>query len=119
MDEADNVEVAVATEAPVSSRPEWLPEKFESPEAMAKSYGELESWKGKREEDLRSELISEMEKEAYQADQLQLVTMLFQKLLMKNLQLIMRCFNGGQSMPMKMAIVRKSLKMALNNSMKH
>ena len=65
MDEADNVEVAVATEAPVSSRPEWLPEKFESPEAMAKSYGELESWKGKREEDLRSELISEMEKEAY------------------------------------------------------
>ena len=65
MDEADNVEVAVATEAPVSSRPEWLPEKFESPEAMAKSYGELESWKGKREEDLRSELISEMEREAY------------------------------------------------------
>ena len=65
MDQADNVEVAESTEAPVSERPEWLPEKFESPEAMAKSYGELESWKGKREEDLRNELIAEMEKEAY------------------------------------------------------
>ena len=57
MDEADNVEVAEATEAPVSARPEWLPEKFETPEAMAKSYGELESWKGKREDDLRNEII--------------------------------------------------------------
>jgi hypothetical protein len=65
MDEADNVEVAEATEAPVSERPEWLPEKFESPEAMAKSYGELESWKGKREDDLRSEIISQMEQEAF------------------------------------------------------
>tara|TARA_R100001460_G_scaffold67147_1_gene107423 strand:- start:1401 stop:2102 length:702 start_codon:yes stop_codon:yes gene_type:complete len=65
MEQADNVEVAEATEAPVSTRPEWLPEKFESPEAMAKSYGELESWKGKREDDLRSEIISQMEQEAY------------------------------------------------------
>ena len=52
MNDADNVEVA-QTEAPVhgiqsgvEDRPEWLPEKFESPEAMANSYGELESWKG-------------------------------------------------------------------------
>lgn len=65
MDEADNVEVAEATEAPVSERPEWLPEKFETPEAMAKSYGELESWKGKREDDLRSEIIAQMEQEAF------------------------------------------------------
>ena len=65
MDEADNVEVAEATEAPVSARPEWLPEKFETPEAMAKSYGELESWKGKREDDLRSEIIAQMEQEAF------------------------------------------------------
>ena len=65
MDEADNVEVAEATEARVSTRPEWWPEKFESPEAMAKSYGELESWKGKREDDLRNEIISQMEQEAY------------------------------------------------------
>ena len=27
----------------VSERPEWLPEKFESPEALANAYGELES----------------------------------------------------------------------------
>jgi len=43
MEQADNVEVAVATEAPVSDRPEWLPEKFKSPEDMASSYSELES----------------------------------------------------------------------------
>ena len=55
MDEADNVEVAVATEAPVDGsqsgtvdRPEWLPEKFKSPEDMAASYSALESklWQG-------------------------------------------------------------------------
>ena len=40
----DNVEVATeATEAPVIERPEWLPEKFETPEALASSYGELET----------------------------------------------------------------------------
>ena len=80
MDEADNVEVAEATEAPVSARPEWLPEKFETPEAMAKSYGELESWKGKREDDLRSEIIAQMEQEAFQAALLQLVIILCLKL---------------------------------------
>ena len=30
-------------EQPQSDRPEWLPEKFNSPEDMAKAYGELES----------------------------------------------------------------------------
>tara|TARA_Y100001963_G_scaffold70623_1_gene98266 strand:+ start:292 stop:1044 length:753 start_codon:yes stop_codon:yes gene_type:complete len=30
-------------EQPQSERPEWLPEKFNSPEDMAKAYGELES----------------------------------------------------------------------------
>lgn len=34
-------EETVTTEEP--SRPEWLPEKFESPEAMAQAYGELEN----------------------------------------------------------------------------
>ena len=32
------------------SRPEWLPEKFKSPEDMAKAYGELEGKLGKSEE---------------------------------------------------------------------
>jgi hypothetical protein len=33
----------VQTEQVEEQRPEWLPEKFDSPEAMAKAYGELES----------------------------------------------------------------------------
>ncbi len=61
----DNVEVAVetATEAPV--RPEWLPEKFESPEALATSYGELESKIGQSRETIRDELMAEFEQEVY------------------------------------------------------
>ena len=46
------------------TRPEWLPEKFTTPEDMAKSYGELESWKGKKEEDIRTAITSELEKKA-------------------------------------------------------
>jgi len=38
------------------ARPEWLPEKFENPEAFAKSYGELESKIGQREEDLKTSI---------------------------------------------------------------
>ena len=53
--------------APVAepTRPNWLPEKFTTPEDMAKSYGELESWKGKKEEDIRSAIHKELEEEAY------------------------------------------------------
>ena len=47
------------------SRPEGLPEKFNTWEDMAKSYSELESWKGKKEEDIRSGLLQELETEAY------------------------------------------------------
>ena len=65
MEQADNVEVAVATEAPVSDRPEWLPEKFKSPEDMASSYSELESKLGQGETALREKIVSELETEAY------------------------------------------------------
>ena len=65
MQQADNVEVAVATEAPVSDRPEWLPEKFKSPEDMAASYSELESKLGQGETALREKIIAELEKETY------------------------------------------------------
>ena len=61
MEQADNVEVAVATEAPVSDRPEWLPEKFKSPEDMASSYSELESKLGQGEDALRDKIVSELE----------------------------------------------------------
>ncbi len=38
---ADEAEV-IPSESMESSRPEWLPEKFQNPEDMAKAYGELE-----------------------------------------------------------------------------
>ena len=48
-----------------TSRPEGLPEKFNSWEDMAKSYSELESWKGKKEEDIKNGMLQELETEAY------------------------------------------------------
>jgi hypothetical protein len=37
-----------AAEASTENRPEWLPEKFESPEALAKAYAELEKQQGSK-----------------------------------------------------------------------
>lgn len=63
MDEADNVEVAVeASEAP--ARPEWLPEKFNTPEDLANSYASLESKLGASQEEIRESIISEIEEQA-------------------------------------------------------
>jgi hypothetical protein len=42
-------------------RPEWLPEKFESAEALAKAYGELESKMGQKEEQVEEEPANETE----------------------------------------------------------
>lgn len=39
------------TEEPSSDRPEWLPEKFKSPEDMARAYSELEQRLGRPRED--------------------------------------------------------------------
>lgn len=72
MSETDNVEVAevaevatVATEAPVVSeateRPEWLPEKFKTPEDLASSYTSLEQKLGAGQEELRNQIIQEFE----------------------------------------------------------
>ena len=47
------------------TRPEGLPEKFNTREDMAKSYSELESWKGKKEEDIKANVLQELETEAY------------------------------------------------------
>ena len=47
------------------TRPEGLPEKFNTWEDMAKSYSEMESWKGKKEEDIKAGLLQELETEAY------------------------------------------------------
>lgn len=67
MNEADNVELTdevAVEEAPVSERPEWLPEKFNTPEDMAASYSSLESKLGQGRDDIRAELEQELEIEA-------------------------------------------------------
>ena len=56
---------AVTQVAPSSNRPEWLPEKYKSPEDLAKAYKELETKLGTKEEDLRKKLQEELVTEAY------------------------------------------------------
>lgn len=45
-------------------RPDWLPEKFERPEELAVSYGELERKFYSRKEELREQIIGEITEEA-------------------------------------------------------
>jgi hypothetical protein len=59
-----SVDTAMDTVAPVE-RPEWLPEKFTKPEDLAKSYGELETMVGKKEEEYRDKFQKELEEEAF------------------------------------------------------
>jgi hypothetical protein len=51
------------TEEQVTDRPEWLPEKFQSPEDMAKAYGELESKMGEEPESSEDEYEYEYEED--------------------------------------------------------
>ena len=46
-------------------RPNWLPEKFKTPEDMANSYSNLEAKIGQKEEDIRSAVMKEMEETAF------------------------------------------------------
>jgi hypothetical protein len=55
----------VAEDLQQESRPEWLPEKFKTPEDLAKSYSELSTKLGAKEEDLRNKFIEELNQEAY------------------------------------------------------
>ena len=67
MNEADNVELAdevAVEEAPVSERPDWLPEKFNTPEDMATSYSSLETKLGQGRDEIRAEIEQELEIEA-------------------------------------------------------
>jgi len=48
-----------------SQRPEWLPEKYKSPEDLAKAYKELESKLGNREDEYRSKIFEELQAEAF------------------------------------------------------
>lgn len=45
---------AEAGAAPAGDRPTWLPEKFKTPEDLARSYGELEKTFGRKEEEFRT-----------------------------------------------------------------
>lgn len=51
--------------APPSDRPEWLPEKYQSGEDLAKAYKALESKLGSKEEDIRKTILDELQQEAY------------------------------------------------------
>lgn len=46
-------------------RPEWLPEKYKTPEDLAKAYKELESKIGAKEETLREQIVKELEEQAF------------------------------------------------------
>lgn len=60
------VEAPAAQEEPTSSdRPEWLPEKYKSPEDLANAYKQLESKLGTKEEDLRNSILEELQADAY------------------------------------------------------
>jgi len=48
-----------APAAPAGDRPAWLPEKFRSPEDLAKSYTELEGWRGKKEEEWAAAVLKD------------------------------------------------------------
>ena len=48
-----------------TERPNWLPEKFNSPEDLGKAYNELSTKLGAKEEDLKASWQEEMQKEAY------------------------------------------------------
>lgn len=55
----------VVAEDSQPQRPEWLPEKYNTGEDLAKAYKELESKLGTKEEDIRSKIIEEIQTEAF------------------------------------------------------
>tara|TARA_R110000764_G_scaffold35562_1_gene79777 strand:+ start:5291 stop:6034 length:744 start_codon:yes stop_codon:yes gene_type:complete len=69
---------AVETEAPAEAerdfvvagdsepeRPDWLPEKYNTPEDLAKAYKSLESKIGAKDQDLRDTILGELKEEAF------------------------------------------------------
>jgi len=61
----ENQETIEVPQEYADSRPEWLPEKFNSPEDLADSYANLESKIGQKEEELRQSFMEEMQAEAF------------------------------------------------------
>jgi len=55
----------VTAEDQAPERPEWLPEKFKTPEAFAESYSSLEKKFHQKEEDLRNTWEEELQQQAF------------------------------------------------------
>lgn len=49
----------------IQERPEWLPEKYSTPEDLAKAYKQLESKLGARDADIKKKLMDEITEERY------------------------------------------------------
>ena len=62
---SEPAEAATEVTQTQTERPDWLPEKFNSPEDLGKAYSELSSKLGTKEEDLKASWQEEMQKEAY------------------------------------------------------
>lgn len=57
--------VAEDVETKTEQRPEWLPEKYKTGEDLAKAYKELESKLGTKDNDIRSQVLKEIEEESF------------------------------------------------------
>ena len=62
---SEPAETATEVTQTQTNRPDWLPEKFNSPEDLGKAYNELSSKLGTKEEDLKASWQEEMQREAY------------------------------------------------------
>ena len=62
---SEPAEAATEVTQTQTDRPDWLPEKFNSPEDLGKAYNELSSKLGTKEEDLKASWQEEMQREAY------------------------------------------------------
>ena len=56
----------VVAEDSAPERPEWLPEKYKTPEDLANAYKALESKLGEKEDALREKIVQELEQKAYE-----------------------------------------------------
>jgi len=112
-DGRDFVTEADVQQAEAPERPEWLPEKYNTGEDLAKAYKELESKLGGKEEDIRNKLLEEIQAEAFgdrpeTAGDYQLPDVVDETWL-----LITNYSSGGLSIHLRMAIAKKSFRKAL------
>jgi len=78
--EAQATETVVETQqSNEGERPEWLPEKYKSPEDLAKAYKALESKIGAKDEELRNSIMDELQQEPTRSDPKQRATISFQR----------------------------------------